>query len=191
MAVKEDPNITCGFSQNIEWCLKDVFDYLKKAYTCNYMGFIFEQISTKNRIAFSTNDEWTKNFVSYRLIDACPLYTTGINMLESKKNKSIILPWWHVIPQTKAQETVAGVRREHGVGNGLSIAMDFMGYRAMLAMAVDPKNNDFNHLYLNNPKPARYAFYKAINSSISDMRRNGWIDYRVEAALKNYNSTLH
>lgn len=177
-------------SSTIE-CLSLIQNQLEKTYLAPYMLFLFEDLVSERRIYFCTHDEWSSNYVKFGLIDGCQLYSLGKLLLDRSKTRSVILPWWEVESNTKIQKEVVGARHEHGIGDGISIAKEIIGFRACLGIAPSPRCKYFSNLYLSNPYIFRKCFSEGVRLSIREMVEKKWVCSATELKLLQGMGVLH
>ncbi|MCS5712858.1 hypothetical protein [Candidatus Berkiella aquae] len=120
--------------------------YLSKIY-CNYMFFCIEDSQTGKRRAYSSNPDWQRSFIDYNLINKCALYAATVNFPKESGIDKFMFLWKQIPNQGKAQKEVAGIRAEHGIGNGLSITKVMGGKQFMLGLGTDPKDHELEHKY--------------------------------------------
>ncbi len=172
-------------------CLSSIQKQLEEIYLAPYMLFLFEDLISKERVYFCTHEAWSSNYVKFGLIEDCPLYGLGKILLKRSSTSSVILPWWQVKSQNKEQVKVVGARHEHGVGDGISIAKESIGFRACLGIAPAPSCKDFSKLYLSNPHIFRRCFSEGITLSIREMVEKKWVCKETELKLLKGMGILH
>lgn len=172
-------------------CLSSIQKQLEEIYLAPYMLFLFEDLISKERIYFCTHEAWSSNYVKFGLIEDCPLYGLGKSLLKNSHTGSVILPWWQVQSHNRLQREVVGARHEHGVGDGISIAKESIGFRACLGIAPVPSCQDFSKLYLSNPQIFRRCFSEGIMLSIREMVEKKWVCKETELKLLKGMNILH
>tara|TARA_R110002110_G_scaffold390102_1_gene602961 strand:- start:28553 stop:29110 length:558 start_codon:yes stop_codon:yes gene_type:complete len=180
----EEPLATIG-------CLGLIQRRLEENYLAPYMLFLFEDLISGKRIHYCTHEAWSFNYVRFGLIEDCPLYGLGKSMLKKNRSCSVILPWWLVESQSKEQNEVVGARHEHGIGDGVSIAKESIGFRACMGIAPTPNCKDFSKLYLSNPEIFRRCFSDGITLSIREMFKKNWVSKETELKLLKGMGILH
>lgn len=155
--------------RNVEIDEKKEYEYyqiflrLSQSYGFHYMFFTLEEVEKNKRVVFSTDPGWQKCFINDRLIDDCPLYSAARIALGNKKSHGgVILPWDSVPITNNKQSMIMGMRAEHGIQTGLSIAIKNKHFRAILGLGADYHNRDFIRLISDNSSPLRKGLQESI-----------------------------
>lgn len=107
-----------------------------------YMTYIYEDITTNERLSQSTIPEWNEEY-SREYIESCHLYgNVKENFRTNKQN--IILPWETIIPEKAIQKDIILRREEFFIGsNGISFCSQRNGVRQYLGLAPEIKDKKF------------------------------------------------
>lgn len=115
--------------------------YLKHLHS-NYLFCSFENKLLKERVVSNTNSLWHKNFIESKLIDHCPLYATNIASSKRLVTGRDFFLWNQVVPEGKKQKEVVGMRREHGIANGVSITQYTSHYQLIMGVGTAPEDHE-------------------------------------------------
>lgn len=133
--VKTEYNIDIS---SVELSFSKACKKLNSQYGASYMLFTVTNKLTRKKFSLSTNPQWQKSYIEDNIIDRCPLFQQS-NMILSKQ-KFLILPWECVQNTSNEHKEVCGIRKEHGIGSGVSLALDFdKDHRMYLGVAPDDK----------------------------------------------------
>lgn len=163
------------FNQSAESLFLDIFASLQKLIDCTYLFYMFENKNISKRITFSNNQEWQSIYVNDNLIIHCPLLYVGRQQINTSKSKSTILRWNDVVPESRHQRNVMGVRSEFNIANGISFAKEFNQVREMVGIAADVRNYTFTQDVILHINQKEYAAKSNRNYNNSMYENITWV----------------
>ena len=139
-----------------------------------YMGYILEDKKNGNRVGFTTNLSWGKEYKE-RYVECCHLWNKVQEFFNHSKQENFILPWSTVKPTTNLQKDILLRRKELLIGDdGISLCH---------------KKNEFQEYYYFAPEIRQKKFLTYITKNMN-LIKNEISLFRNESIKTINNNTI-